>query len=214
MYPIALICWLPLSAERVASLPQVFETSDCPPVPNPILESGLTQSFSWLASMPILALLWLVVFPILFRYYYVTVRLQRGRWANQSFPLVSTKERTAVLSISNHRVKRGRSYGNENEIQFSVGLHSEADLGEGRVPVCCQLDFIRVECLSRWRGPIASFVAPVGRIVMKCFLRTKENRKIAALNCCVSALPLPGKGNSLQLPTRNSTARQGYLWRL
>ena len=50
----------------------------------------------------------------------------------------------------------------EYEFQPIVGLHSEAYLGEGRVPVCWQFDFIRVECVSRQRGPVASFVAPVG----------------------------------------------------
>jgi len=32
----------------------------------------------------------------------------------------------------------------EYEIQPIVGLHSKANLGEGRVPVCWQFDFIRV----------------------------------------------------------------------
>ena len=67
---------------------------------------------------------------------------------------------------------------NEYEIQLIIGLHSEADLGERRVPVCWQLDFIRVECLSGKRGPVTSFVAPVGRIVMKRFLRIREIRKL------------------------------------
>ena len=51
----ALMCLLPLSGEWVASFPHVFESSCKPPVPNPILESQLKQSFSWLATMPILA---------------------------------------------------------------------------------------------------------------------------------------------------------------
>ena len=67
-----------------------------------------------------------------------------------------------MSSVGNHRVKRGSSHGEEYEIHLIVGLHSEADLGEGRVPVCWQLDFIRVECLSRKRGPVACFVTPVG----------------------------------------------------
>ena len=45
-----------LSGECVASLPQVLESSWAPPVPNPILESQLLQSFSWLPMKPIRAL--------------------------------------------------------------------------------------------------------------------------------------------------------------
>ena len=51
----ALMCLSPLSVEWVASFPQVFESSCKPPVPNPILESQLKQSFSWFAMKPILA---------------------------------------------------------------------------------------------------------------------------------------------------------------
>ena len=51
----ALMCLLPLSGEWVAWFPHVFESSCKPPVPNPILESQLKQSFSWFAMMPILA---------------------------------------------------------------------------------------------------------------------------------------------------------------
>ena len=110
--------------------------------------------------------------------FHVTVALQRGGWTDQSFPLVSSQKRTAVSPVGNHRVKRISSQVNEYEIQLIIGLHSEADLGERRVPVCCQLDFIRVECLSGKRGPVTSFVAPVGRIVMKRFLRIREIRKL------------------------------------
>ena len=56
MYPIALMCWSPLSGAVVASLPHVFESSWCPPVPKPIRESQLLQSFSLFPRIPILAL--------------------------------------------------------------------------------------------------------------------------------------------------------------
>ena len=49
IYPIALIFLLPLSGLCVAWLPHVLESSWYPPVPNPILESQVRQSFSWLA---------------------------------------------------------------------------------------------------------------------------------------------------------------------
>ena len=51
----ALMCLWPLSGEKIASFPHVFELSGLPLVPNPILESQLKQWFSWFAMMPILA---------------------------------------------------------------------------------------------------------------------------------------------------------------
>ena len=97
-----------------------------------------------------------------------------------------------MSSVGNDRVKRGSSQVDLYEIHLIIDLHSEADLGEGRVPVCCQLDFIRVECLSRKRGPVASFVAPVGRIVMKRFLRIRENKKSAGQKCFLDLLRTHG----------------------
>ena len=49
------MCFFPLSGECFASFPQVLELSGYPPVPNPILESQVLQSFSWLLMKPILA---------------------------------------------------------------------------------------------------------------------------------------------------------------
>ena len=52
MYPIARMCLSPLSGLNFALFPhELF-----PPVPNPILELQVEQSFCWLAMMPILAL--------------------------------------------------------------------------------------------------------------------------------------------------------------
>ena len=51
-----LMCLCPLSGEYVASFPHVFVSSKRPPVPNPILESHKTQSFSSLFVIPVLAL--------------------------------------------------------------------------------------------------------------------------------------------------------------
>ena len=56
IYPMVLICFSPLSGKRVASLPHELESSWRPPVPNPILESHVLQSFCWLLMIPILAL--------------------------------------------------------------------------------------------------------------------------------------------------------------
>ena len=55
MYPMALICALPLSVCKTASFPHEFESSCFPPVPKPILESQLTQLSSLLPIIPILA---------------------------------------------------------------------------------------------------------------------------------------------------------------
>ncbi len=52
----ALMCLFPLSGLNEASFPHVLESSRVPPVPNPILESQLSQPFSWLPRIPILAL--------------------------------------------------------------------------------------------------------------------------------------------------------------
>ena len=52
MYPVALVCLSPLSGSSVASFPQELS----PPVPKPIMELWVKQSFCWLTMMPILAL--------------------------------------------------------------------------------------------------------------------------------------------------------------
>ena len=58
MYPMALMCFFPLSGKASASFPHVLESSFTPPVPKPIRESQERQSFCSLAVMPILALEW------------------------------------------------------------------------------------------------------------------------------------------------------------
>ena len=57
------MCWSPLSA-AIASLPHVLESSWYPPVPKPILESQLLQSFSLFPMKPILAFEALLSVPI------------------------------------------------------------------------------------------------------------------------------------------------------
>ena len=60
MYPMALRCLFPLSGLLTASLPHVFESSGCPFVPNPILESHEPHSFLFSLTIPILALEYLL----------------------------------------------------------------------------------------------------------------------------------------------------------
>ena len=50
------MCLSPLSEYHLASFPQVLASVGYPPVPNPILESGLLQSLSSLPRIPIRAL--------------------------------------------------------------------------------------------------------------------------------------------------------------
>ena len=57
MYPMALMCLSPLSPPAVASFPHVLESSGPPAVPNPILESQVTQSSSLFPRIPIRAAL-------------------------------------------------------------------------------------------------------------------------------------------------------------
>ena len=52
----ALIFLFPLSAPDDAAFPHVLEASGEPPVPNPILESQVAQSFSLFPRIPILAI--------------------------------------------------------------------------------------------------------------------------------------------------------------
>ena len=56
MYPMALMCFSPLSGKKSASLPHEFEFSGYPPVPNPILELHEEHSSWLLLTIPILAL--------------------------------------------------------------------------------------------------------------------------------------------------------------
>ena len=56
IYPMVLTSLSPFIALNLTELPHVLESSGLPPVPNPILESQVIQSFSLLATIPILAL--------------------------------------------------------------------------------------------------------------------------------------------------------------
>ena len=58
----ALVALSPLSPPCLAWFPHVLELEGYPPVPKPILESGVMQSFCSLAMIPILAL-GLVLWP-------------------------------------------------------------------------------------------------------------------------------------------------------
>ena len=59
----ALVALSPLSPPCLTWFPHVLELSGYPPVPKPILESGVSQSFCSLAMIPILALGELLYLP-------------------------------------------------------------------------------------------------------------------------------------------------------
>lgn len=137
MYPQALICLSPLSGALVASFPQVFESSSAPPVPNPILESQLLQSFSWLPTIPILALARPLSFPIELNPSWLQwVCKEAARRANQTLPLVSTYGGIVVLFVGKQRVKRGGSLIDNDKPQLSKVLHTKTYFSEWRVPIC------------------------------------------------------------------------------
>ena len=65
----------------------------------------------------------------------VTVFLQGGLRTNQRLPLVTTQWGAPVLPISDQRVQGVRLLVDDNKLDLLADLHTEADLGEGCVPV-------------------------------------------------------------------------------
>ena len=65
----------------------------------------------------------------------VTVELQGTLWANQRLPCVTTQWGGAVVSISYQWVKRAGGLVDNNKVGSLVDPHTEANLGERRVPV-------------------------------------------------------------------------------
>ena len=135
MYPMALMFLAPLSPLLEAWFPHVIESSSFPPVPNPILEWQETQLFSLFPTIPILALE---------RFF------QTHRAFNPSLLHLICKE--ALEPISDFHVPRPSEVlrycpsGDQwiqgtggpvdyNKLDLLTDLHTEADLGEGCVPV-------------------------------------------------------------------------------
>ena len=94
----ALMCLVPLSEESKASFPQVLESSCRLPVPNPILESGLTLSFSLLPRKPILSLEESVTSPKALSP--SLLQLYCNEASNQRLPRVTLQRSGAVLLVS------------------------------------------------------------------------------------------------------------------
>ena len=98
----------------------------------------------------------------------VTVVLQGGLRTNQWLPLVTTQWGVAVLPISDQRVQGVRLLVDNNKLGLAVfDLHTEADLGEGCVPVGGKLRFMVVKPSLPSKKVKGFLVPPKGVIVVK-----------------------------------------------
>ena len=97
----------------------------------------------------------------------VTVTLQRCPWANKLLPRVTTQWGVSVFLVSDQWVKRTGLHIDYNNSDLSTDLHTEADLGEGCVPVSGQLGLLRVESSLPSSSVVFNFITPVTRIIVK-----------------------------------------------
>ena len=105
----------------------------------------------------------------------VTVVLQGGIRTNQRLPCVTNQWGAAVLPISDQRVQGIRPLVDNNKLGLVViDLHTEADLGEGCVPVGGKFGLLWVKPSLpsvKFKG---FFVAPERGIVFKSLLWQKQ----------------------------------------
>ena len=100
----------------------------------------------------------------------VTVFLQGGLRTNQRLPLVTTQWGAPVLPISDQRVQGVRLLVDDNKPDLLADLHTEADLGEGCVPVGGKFGLLCVKPSLPSVKVKGFFVAPKGWFVTKCLL--------------------------------------------
>ena len=101
----------------------------------------------------------------------VTVVLQGCLRTNQWLPRVTTQWGVAVLPISDQRVQGVGLLIDNNKLGLVViDLHTEADLGEGCVPVGGQFSLSWVKPSLPSVKVEGFFVSPKGCFVMKCLL--------------------------------------------
>ena len=100
----------------------------------------------------------------------VTVFLQGGLRTNQRLPLVTTQWGAPVLPISDQRVQGVRLLVDDNKLDLLADLHTEADLGEGCVPVGGKFGLLCVKPSLPSVKVERFFVAPKGCIVVKRLL--------------------------------------------
>ena len=119
--------------------------------------------FSHVSTVMLLVTLSVKSFP-------VTANLQGSLRANQRLPRVTTQWGAAVLPISDQRVQGVCLLFDDNELDLLVDLHTEADLGEGCVPVRGKFGLLWVKPSPpsvKFKG---FFVAPETGVVVKRLL--------------------------------------------
>ena len=106
----------------------------------------------------------------------VTVVLQGGIRTNQWLPLVTTQWGAAVLPISDQRVQGVRLLVDDNKLGLVgvIDLHTEADLGEGCVPVGGKFGLLWVKPSLPSVKVKGFFVAPQSGTVVKSLLWEKQ----------------------------------------
>ena len=85
------------------------------------------------------------------------------------------------MAVSDQRVQRTGGLVDSNKSYLVGDLHTEADPGEGCVPVGWQLGLLRIKPSPSSCNVVWIFVAPEVRIVMKSFLKT-EIRKLISIS--------------------------------
>ena len=100
----------------------------------------------------------------------VTVELQGGLRTNQRLPCVTTQWGAAVLPISYQSVQGVRLLVDDNKLDLMADLHTEADLGEGCVPVGGKFGLLWVKPGLPSVKVERFFVSPKGWIVVKRLL--------------------------------------------
>ena len=109
----------------------------------------------------------------------ITVGLQGSLWTNQRLPRITTQWRSAVFSVSDQRVQGDGLFLDDKELDLLTDLHTEADLGEGCVPVGRQLGLLIVKpSLASWKV-VGIFFAPKPSIVVEGFLKVKQESGLA-----------------------------------
>ena len=91
-----------------------------------------------------------------------TVFLQGGLRTNQRLPLATTQGGAPVLPISDQRVQGVRLLVDDNKFELLANLHTEADLGEGCVPVGGKFGLLCVKPSLPSVKVKGFFVAPKG----------------------------------------------------
>ena len=104
----------------------------------------------------------------------VTVGLQGRLGTNQRLPRVTTQWCGSIFAVSNQCEQRVGLLLDDKELDLLADLHTEADLGEGCVPVGWQLGLLSVKPSLASCQVVGISVAPKARIVVERFLIYKQ----------------------------------------